>query len=124
MVAKQEHVCIIQDIKCTSKIQWYAIVMLSLAVLGIVISIILNTRKLKLFRGHLFSNTVKRMLSISGLCRTAGSIHLFKIIGKLTPEHIYLKRNILWDVIELNWKIVNMTLNGNKRYTSISHYTT
>ena len=48
------------------------------------------------------------------LCRTAGSIHVFKITGKLTPEHIKLKRNILWDVIELDWKEVNMTLNGNK----------
>ena len=48
------------------------------------------------------------------LCITAGSIHLFKTIGKFTPEHNELKRNILWDVIELNWKEVNMTLNGNK----------
>ena len=48
------------------------------------------------------------------LCRTASSIHLFKITGKLIPEHIELKRNILWDVIEVDWKAVNMTLNGNK----------
>ena len=36
--------------------------------------------------------------------RTVGSIHLFKITGKLTPKHIKLERNILWDVIELDWK--------------------
>ena len=48
------------------------------------------------------------------LSRTAGSIHLFKITGKLTPEHVKLKRNILWDVIELDWKEVNMILNGSK----------
>ena len=48
------------------------------------------------------------------LCKTTGSIHLFKITGKLIPEHVKLKRNILWDVIELHWKEVNMTLNGNK----------
>ena len=96
--------------------------MLSLSILGIVIFIILNDRQLKLSRGHLFSNTVKIMLFISDpqyyvpvkLCRTAGSIHLFKITGKLTPEHIKLKRNILWDVIELDWKEGTMTLNGNK----------
>ena len=29
-------------------------------------------------------------------------MHLFKITGNLTPEHIKLKRNILWDVIELH----------------------
>ena len=122
MVAKQEHVSIAQDIECTYKIKWYTIFMLRLSILGIVIFIILNTRKLKLFRGHLFSNAVKIMLFISDaqyyvpvkLCRTTGSIHLFKITGKLTPEHIKLKRNILWDVIELDWKEVNMNLNGSK----------
>ena len=48
------------------------------------------------------------------LCRTTGSIHLFKIAGKLTPEHVKLKRNIIGDVIELDWKEVNITLNGNQ----------
>ena len=70
--------------------------MLSLSILGIVIFIILNTRKLKLFRGHLFSNAVKIMLFISDaqyyvpvkLCKTAGRMHVFKIAGKLIPEHI------------------------------------
>ena len=62
MVAKQEHVSIAQDIECTCKIQWYTIIMLSLSILGILIFIIINARKLKLFRGHLFSNAVKIML--------------------------------------------------------------
>ena len=70
----------------------------------------------------MFLNAVKIMLFISDaqyyipvkICRTAGSTHLFKITGKLIPEHIELKRNILWDIIEIDWKEVNMTLNGNK----------
>ena len=73
--------------------------MLSLSILGIIIISILNARKLKLFRGHLFSNVVKIILFILDaqyyvpvkLCRTAGSIHLFTITGKLTPEYIELK---------------------------------
>ena len=52
----------IHDIECTCKIQWYTTCMLSLSILGIVIFIILNGRKLKLFRGHLFSNAFKIML--------------------------------------------------------------
>ena len=48
------------------------------------------------------------------LCRTARNIHLLKIAGELTAENIKLKRNILWDVIEIDWKEVNMTLNRNK----------
>ena len=77
--------------------------MLSLAVLGIIIFIILNARNLELFRGHLFSNAVKIMLFILDakysvpvkLCITAGSIHLFKMTGNLSAEHTELKRNIL-----------------------------
>ena len=100
---KKEHVSIMHDIECTCKIQWYTIFMLSLSILGLIAFIILNARKLKLFRGHLFSNAVKIMLFISDalyyvlvkLCKTTGSIHLFKITGKLTPEHIKSKRKIL-----------------------------
>ena len=70
----------------------------------------------------MFSNTVKVMLFISDdqyyvpvkLCRTKGSIHLFKITWKLSPEHVTLKGKILEDVIKITWKEVNMTLNGNE----------
>ena len=44
----------------------------------------------------------------------AGSIHLLNITGTLTSENVKLKRNKIWDVIEINWKEVNVTLNGNK----------
>ena len=116
-IIKQEHVSTLHDIEYTCKIQWYIICMFSL-----LIFIILNARKLKLLRGHLFSNAVKIMLFVSDaqyyipvkLCRTAGSIHLFKIRGKFIPKHVKSKGNILWDVIEIDWKEVNMTLNGNK----------
>ena len=96
--------------------------MLSLSILGTLIFIHLKIRNLKLFRGCLFSNAVKIMPFMSDaqyyvpikLCRKAGSIHLFKIIGTLTPENVTLKRNILWYVMELDWKDGNVTLNGNK----------
>ena len=91
----QEHVSTMQDIECTCKTKWYTIVTLGLVILGIMIFIVINARKLKLFRGHPFSNTVKVMLFISDaqyyipvkLGRAAGSIHLFKITGKVAPEH-------------------------------------
>ena len=43
------------------------------------------------------------------LCGMAGNKHLFKTTGTLAPENVKLKRNIFWDVIELDWKEVNMT---------------
>ena len=108
MVAKQGHVSIMHDVECACKTQWYTIFMLSLAVLGIIIFIILNARKLKLF------TSASQYYVPVKLCRTAGSIHLFEITGKFTPEHIELKRYIHWDIIELDWKEVNITFNGNK----------
>ena len=55
----------------------------------------MKSRKLKLFRRYLFSNAVKIMLFISDtkyvpikLCKTAGSIHLFKSTGTLTSENV------------------------------------
>ena len=94
--------------------------MLVISILGKVI-FILNARKLKLFRGHLFSNAVKMLFILDAqyyipikLCRTTGSIHLFKITGQLHPEHVKLKRNISWNINEIDWKEVNVTLNGNK----------
>ena len=48
------------------------------------------------------------------LCKTAGSIHLFKIIGTLKAGNIILNKNYLWDTLEIDWKEVTLTFNGNK----------
>ena len=81
---------------CTS--QFYIILALSIAIIGLVIFAILQVRRIKLCRGQLFSYVVKIMLFISDvqyyvlvkLCKTAGRIHLFKIIGKLTSDRVKL----------------------------------
>ena len=112
----------INDIHCTCKIQWYTIARLLLILLGIIFIIITKVRKLRLFRGNLFSNVVQVMLFISDaqsyvlikLCKVAGSTHLFKLVGKLEPGCVTLKRNLIWDVLELDWKEVSVTLHGNR----------
>ena len=61
---------------------------------------ILHYRKSKFCKGHTFSNAVKIMIFISDvqnyipikLCKTGGSIHLFKIKGMLKAENIKLKK--------------------------------
>ena len=83
--------------KC--KIQIYIILALTSTILGLEIFAFLHSRKLKLYRGHLFCNTVKVMVFISDvqlyvpikLCKTAGSIHLFKITGTLKSENVKLR---------------------------------
>ena len=48
------------------------------------------------------------------LCKTAGSIHLFKTIGRLKAKNIKLNKNYLWDTLEIDWIEVTVTFNGNK----------
>ena len=84
--------------------------------------IFLHFRKLKLCRGHRFSNVVKIVLFILDvqnytpikLCKTSGSIHLFRKQGTLKPGDIKLNRHYLWDTLEINWNGIKLTLNGNK----------
>ena len=104
---------------CTCKVQWYTVVTLTSMIIGLIFFILATTRKCRIFRGHLFSNTVTVMLFFSDvdqyvpiLCKTMGSIHLFKTLGHLTLDQIKLERKLLWDVIKIDWKDVLMTLNG------------
>ena len=48
------------------------------------------------------------------LYKAADSIHLFRIIGMLKAKNIILNKNYLWDTLEIDWKEVTVTFNGNK----------
>ena len=93
-----------------------------LTILEVVMITILHYRKSKFFRGHTFSNAVKIMVSISDvqnyipikLCKTAGSIHMFKITAMLKAENIKLNKNYIWDTLEIDWKEVTVTFHDNK----------
>ena len=71
-----------------------------LTVLSMITVIFQHYRKSKLCRGYRFSNVVKIVLFISdvqnyiplNLCKTSGSIHLFKIKGTLKPGDIKLNK--------------------------------
>ena len=67
-----------------------------LTILSVIIVTFLHCRKSRFCKHHRFSNVVKIMILISDvknyvpikLCKTAGSIHLFKTIGTLKAENI------------------------------------
>ena len=67
---------------------------LTVTIFGLTMFVILHLRKFKPCRGCMFSNAVKIMLFILDvqyyvpikLCKTAESIHLFKITGKIKLE--------------------------------------
>ena len=93
-----------------------------LTILSLIIVTFLHYRKSRLCKGHKFSNVVKIILFISDvqnyvpikLCKTAGSIHLFKIKGTLKPKDVKLNKNNLWDTLKIDWKEVTVTFNDNK----------
>ena len=95
---------------------------IALTLLSMAIVILLYYRKSKFCRGHRFSNIVKIVLFISDvqhyiqirLCKTSGSLHLFKIIGTLTSEDVRLNKNYLWDNLEINWDKIKLSFNSNE----------
>ena len=112
----------VSNMLCTCKTQWYIMGMLIIITLGKLYLITNKLRKTIFCKGHLFSNNTKILLFISNthsyvpinLCRVAGSIHLFRIRGRLNPEHVKIKKNWIWDVLEIDWSDVSITLNDNE----------
>ena len=86
---------------CPCKAQWYIMGMLIIITLGMLYLVTNKIRKTSFCKGHLFSNNTKILLFISNahsyvpikLHRVAGSIHLFRIKGRLKPENVKLKKN-------------------------------
>ena len=107
---------------CTCKTQWYIMGMLIIITLGMLYLVTNKIRKSSFFKGCLFSNNTKILLFISNthsyipikLCRVAGSIHLFRIKGRLNLENVKLKKNWIWDVLEIDWSNISITLNDNE----------
>ena len=71
-----------------------AYIRIILTILSLIIVTFLHYRQSRFCKGPRFSNSVKIMIFIPDvqnyvpikLCKTAGSIHLFKIIGMLKPK--------------------------------------
>ena len=99
---------------------WIIIAWLSLILLGIMFLFIEKVHKMPIFWKHQYSNTIKILVFISNiksyvpvkLCKTTGSIHLFKLSGSLHREEIRLHRNKVWDILEIDWKNVTIMVNG------------
>ena len=58
----------------------------------------------------LFISDVQSYILIK-LCKTSGSIHLFKIKGTLKQGDVKLNRNYLWNMLEINWNKITLTFN-------------
>ena len=106
--------------KCKCTAQFYIILTLSITMISLIIFAILWLRRIKLCRGQLFLNIVRIMLFISDiqyyfpvkLCKTTGSIHLFKITGKIIMDKVKLNKYYIWDILEVGCSEVKVTFNG------------
>ena len=110
------------DILCTCKTQWYIMGMLIIITLDMLYLVTNKLRKTSFCKGCFFSNNTKMLLFISNihsyvpikLFRVARSIDLFRIRERLNPEHVRLKKNWIWDVLEIDWSDVSITLSNNE----------
>ena len=90
-----------------------------LMILNLVIVAIMALAKFKksrIFQGHFFSNMVKIKLFIADtrsyvpleLNKSARNVHLFKLTGTLLLDNVTLKKNWIWDVLEVNGNMMSM----------------
>ena len=54
------------------------------------------------------------------LNKIAVNVHLFKLTGALLLENINLRKNWIWDVLEIDWSNVHVTLNEKEMNLPIS----
>ena len=91
-------------------------------ILNLVIVASVLLRKIKksvFFWGQPFSNIVKIKLFLADtnlyvsldLNQLAGSTHLFKLTGELSLENVTIKKNWIWDVLEIKWGNICIVLN-------------
>ena len=110
-----------EEIKTNDKEYWIIIIWLSFILLCILFLTIEKLYRMPMFRKYHYSNTIKIMIFFSDiksyvpikLCKTSGSIHLFKLTGSINKENITLHKNTLWDIMEIDWQLVTVTLSGN-----------
>ena len=88
--------------------------------MGIMSLTIERMYKMPIFRKYQYSNTIKIMMFFSNiksyvlikLHKTSGSIHLFKLMGSIKREDVTLHRNTIWDILDIDWQNITVTLNG------------
>ena len=96
-----------EENKTVTKEYWIIIIWLSLILLCILFLTIERLYRMPIFRKYQYSNIIKIMLFILDiksyipikLCKTSGSIHLFKLNGSINKENVMLHKNTMWDVI-------------------------
>ena len=59
----------------------------------------------------LFLADTKSYVSLN-LNQSAGNTHLLKLIGELSSDNVALKKNWIWDMLEIRWVDIRVMLNS------------
>ena len=100
-----------EKLNTNDKEYWVIIIWLLFILLCVLFLTIEELYRMPMFRKYHYSNTIKIMIFFSDiksyvpikLSKTSGSIHLFKLTGSINKENITLHKNMLWDVMEIDW---------------------
>ena len=100
-----------EEINTNDKEYWIIIIWLPFILLCVSFLTIEKLYRMPMFRKYCYSNTIKIMIFLLDiksyvpikLCKTSGSIHLFKLTGSINKENITLYKNTLWNIMEIDW---------------------
>ena len=89
---------ITEEIKTVDKEYWIILTWLSIILLCMLFLSIEKLYRMPMFRKYHYSNTIKIMIFLLDiksyvplkLCKTSGSIHLFKLTGSISKENVTL----------------------------------
>ena len=116
----------IKDVEAAALNPHYTICVIGLVKILMILNLIIVTfialakpKKSRIFKGKLFSNTIKiKLFIVDNQCyitldlnKVAGNVHLFKLYGMLIKENSTLKKNWIWDVLEIDWTDVYVLQN-------------
>ena len=110
-----------EEIEIIDKEYWIIMIWLTIILLCVLFLTIEKLYRMPIFRKYRYSNTITIMIFFSDiksyvpfkLCKTTGSIHLFKLTGCINKENVTLHKNILRDIMEIDWQPITITLSGN-----------
>ena len=105
-----------QDVQCDLGMLKFILILILVIVIILAFD---KFKKSRIFRGQLFSNIVKIKLFIADaqsyvpidFSKRAGNVCLFKLTDALLLENINLRKNWIWDVLEVDWSDIHVTLN-------------
>ena len=88
--------------------------------LGVAGILIQKALKIKICKGYLYSNASHLMLFVSDIYRyvpiqisnISGDISLFKLIGALNTDVTILRKNYIWDTLDIDWSQMELLVNN------------